>query len=435
MGPIQSLGELTSLLRRRAKMIAVVVFLGTLAALVVAMLGKPVFESIAVIQVQTPLVRDQTPGVADDVNASVARRLQQIEQRLMVSDYLIGIGERYELFPAGAGMSSIEKVLLMREMLWIESVAAVSFSERSDGAVAAIQVYARTNDRHSAAEMANEVSRDLIEQTERTQMTRAQEALSFFRAEEARLNAEALVLADQIAAFQIRNSEFLPANVDARRGERARLEEQVQNAERDILALRAEKATLEAEQMRRTSVRRIADIDDEVGTLQDGNAGARARLLELSALFNAAPGVQQEMAGMERDLAQIQDELRAIALRRADAEIGSRLEADNQAERFNLLEAAQPPDYQVSRSKRTTVMMGVIGSLVLALMIAYGQEIAHPVVRSAARMERALALRPVLTLPHVQSRAQRRHEMRIWAMGLGGAALTLAVAVIGLQLV
>lgn len=435
MGPIQSLSEMISLLRRRAKMIAVIVFLGTLGAVVLALLTKPVFESIAVIQVQTPLVRDQTPGVADDVNASVARRLQQIEQRLMVREYLLDLGERYALFADTPGMTDTEKVSLMREMLTIESIAAVSFTERSDGAVAAILINARANDRDAAAEMANEVSRDLIGQTERTQMSRAQETLTFFRTEEDRLNAEALALADQIAAFQIANSEYLPANVDARRGERARLEELVQNTEREILALRAEMTSLEGGPARRTSVRRIADISDEIARLQESNAGARARLLELRELFSTAPGLQQEMAGMERRLGQLQDELRAISLRRADAEIGSRLEADHQAERLTILEVAQPPDYQVSRSRRVTVMMGAVGSLLLALLIAYGQEITRPVLRNAARMERSLDLRPVMTLPYVQSRAHRRHEVRVWAMGLAGAVVTLAVAVIGLQLV
>lgn len=433
MGPIQSLSELINLLRRRAKMIAAIVFLGTFGAIVMAMLTKPVFEVSAVIQIQTPLVRDVTPGVADDVNATAARRLQQIEQRLLVRDYLLELGERYDLFANQPGMTTSEKLNFVRDSLWIESVAAVSFTERSDGAVAAIQIYARTNDRDTAAAMANEVSQDLILQTELSQIGRAQETLAFFRAEETRLNVETTEMADRIAAFQIENSEYLPANIDARRGERARLEEQVQNTEREILALRAEMATLQGGQVRRTSERRIADINDEISTLQDSNAGARARLLELRDLFTTAPGVQQEMAGLERGLAQLQDELRAISLRRADAEIGNRLETDHQAERFTLLEMAQPPDLQISRSKRAIVTMGLVGSVLLALIVAYVQEVARPVVRNAAQMERTLDLRPVLTLPHVHSRSHRRQEMRVWLFGLVAGILALAVAAIGLQ--
>lgn len=433
MGPIQSLSEFINFVRRRAKLIAAIVFVGTFGSIVLAMLTQPVFEASAVIQVQTPLVRDQTPGVADDVNATVARRLQQIEQRLMVREYLLDIGEQYDLFASAPGMTTSEKLTHVRDSLWIESVAAVSFTERSDGAVAAIQIYARTNDRESAAAMANQVSQDLIEQTERSQIGRAAEALTFFRAEEARIDAEAAEMADRIAAFQIENAEYLPDNVDARRGERARLEEQVQDAEREILALRAEMSALQAGPARRTSERRIADITDEISTLQDSNAGARARLVELRELFSTAPGVQQEMAILERGLTQLQDELRAIALRRADAEIGSRLETDNQAERFTLLEAAQPPDLQISRSKRAIVTMGLVGGLVVAFLIAYAQEVARPVIRNAARMERTLDLRPVMTLPQVHSRAHRRHEIRFWMFGLLGAIATLAAAVIGLQ--
>lgn len=433
MGPIQSLSEFINLLRRRAKMMAAIVFLGTFGAIVMAMLTKPVFEASAVIQVQTPLLRDSASGIGDDVNATVARRLQQIEQRLMVREYLLEIGERFDLFANQPGLTTSEKLTFVRDSLWIESVAAVSFTERSDGAVAAIQIYARTNDRGTAAAMANTVSQDLIQQTELSQIGRAQEALAFFRAEETRLSAEATEIADRIAAFQIENSEYLPANIDARRGERARLEEQVQNAEREILALRAEMATLQSGQVRRTSERRMADINDEISTLQDSNAGARARLVELRDLFTSAPGVQQEMAGLERGLVQVQDELRAISLRRADAEIGSRLETDNQAERFTLLEVAQPPDLQISRSKRVIVTMGLVGSLLLALIIAYGQEVARPVIRNAAQMERTLDLRPVLTLPQVHSRAHRRQERRVWGIGLVVGIVALAIAVIGLQ--
>ena len=134
---------------------------------------------------------------------------------------------------------------------------------------------------------------------------------------------------------------------------------------------------------------------------------------------------------MDRRMEQLQDQLTAASGQRREAELGARIETDQQSERFVLLEHALVPDYPVSTSRKKVAVLGLIGGLMLGIFIAYALEWLKPVMRTAERMERDLHLRPVISIPYTVPAQERRRRQLIWTLGLGlllVGAVSLAAA-------
>ena len=101
--------------------------------------------------------------------------------------------------------------------------------------------------------------------------------------------------------------------------------------------------------------------------------------------------------------------------------MGQMLEDRQQSDRFEVLETALVPEVSASQSRRKLVAVGAVASLIAGLIAAFAAEMMNPALRSAAQMERVLGIQPVVAIPPVKSRRDRRGR------GLGVAALVLAL--------
>ena len=98
-----------------------------------------------------------------------------------------------------------------------------------------------------------------------------------------------------------------------------------------------------------------------------------------------------------------------ISARRADAEMGNRLEANSQAERLIVIEPAVLPENPVAPSRKKIAALGTMVALMAALALAFGLELRRPVIRTAAQMQRELGLMPAVVIPlQVPVRALRQ---------------------------
>ena len=421
MGPIQSLNELLAVLRVRAGLIALVSVIGILLALFVALRSDAVYQARAIIQVQSAMLSD-----GESAQGSAARGLQQIEQRIMSRDNLLAMANRFELFE---GLTNQERADLMRASLTLNSVAAVAMGFGSDGAVSSLMILARADSAGTAADLANYVADMIVVLSTEFRVDRVRESTAFFRAEENRLAATLTAVEDQIEAFKIENFDLLPGNVAGRALELQALEERLRVVRREMTGLEAEIAELEAEATRVTTQRRLLILREQLDTRRIEETELDAAVGELQPMLRRLPQIERELSALERREEQLRAQLRATSERRAQAELGARLETDQQSERYELLEAAIVPDYPISRSKRVVVMMGVVASVGLALGLALVQEFLNPVLRTPSQLERAIGLRPVLTVPAFDTPQQRRKTAVGWISGLALAALA-AVAVI-----
>lgn len=421
MGPIQSLSELVAVLRARAGMIALVSVLGGLGALFVALSAEPVFQARAVIQIQSPIVAE-----IEAAQVSAARRLQQIEQRMMARDNLLALANRFAMFE---GLSDQERAGLMRAAITLSSTAAVNVGFGSDGAVSSLMILARADRAQTAADLANALASTMVALSAEFRFDRVREATAFFRAEEERITAELTAIEDRIESFRVEHFDLLPPNSAARASELLAHEERLRAARRELSGLEAEIADLASEATRVTTQRRLVQLRDQLDLRRLDEAELLGLIGTLQPMLRRLPQLERELAAMERREEQLRAQMRATSERLAQVELGARLEADQHAERYELLEGALVPDYAISRSRRTVLMMGAVASGGLALGLALMLELLNPVLRTGTQMERALGMRPVLTVPAFASGRARRRRVLGWMSGLGLAMLA-ALAVI-----
>ncbi len=427
MGPIQNLPELLSWLRRRWRTMVLLTVLGSLAGLIMALQTERLYSASAVIQVINPVIVATTEDGTGAAVPDVTRRVQMIEQRLMSREALVDLAQRYALFD-GMPLSQVEQVALMRQNFSITSIAAAQQGFTRDGSLSALIVSAADDDPATAAAIANELADALVQQSVDARQSNAQQALAFFRTEEARLESAIESLESEIAAYRSANESVLPDAVTLRREEQGRLTEDLLGLQQEISARRNELETLDARSQRAVTQRRITQLTEEIEQLTRQGALLSARIAEIQTLLQRAPEYEQQLIAMNRRMEQLQTQLTAAADRRREAALGAQIEVDQQAERFELLERALVPEHPVSRSRKKVAALGIIAGLMLGVMLAYAQEWLHPVLRSAARMERELQLRPVISIAYTLPRREIRRRQMIWAFG----GIVLAVGAVTL---
>ncbi|MFN3937274.1 MAG: DUF874 domain-containing protein [Gemmobacter sp.] len=421
MGPVQSLDELISMIRRRWFLLGLVTIAGTLATLWHVLGMARSYETAAVIQIEQPLVAG---GGAPQLPGTSARRLQQIEQRLFVRENMLAMIDRHDLFRDLTALTETEKVVLLRQSLRLEGVTSGSVPFGADQPVSALVIWATLDDPHKAAAVANDLAAAVLETSAATQAAQVRDTLAFYAEEEARIGAAMAAVEDELTAFKNANLDVLPAGLALRREELSRIETALREIETTRLPLVRELSVLEANTAPRSvELRQMATLRGQIESMNAQEARLRARLDEIEALIARAPAAETVLQGHERRLAQLQEQYLAVLQRRAEAETAQRLEANRQTERLTLLEPALPPDHPTRSGRRRVMAFGVFGSMIAALAVAFTLELRNPVIRSSRRLQRTVGLRPAIAIP-LMDEATGPMRGRILAV-LGLATLVL----------
>lgn len=416
MGQIQSLDDLIGMILRRRWLIALVTALGTLATVMVLLGRVPVWEAVAVLQVQSSTVsEDGTPAAGP--SSAAAQRLQAIEQRLTTRTSLLAVIERQGLY-RDLPLTDDEKVNLLRQSLRFQPVASVA--QAAYGAapvVSALLIIAQADSGDLAARVANDFSQSILDAGAEVQTARTRDALAFFREEEARIGAAMMALEAEVAAYRNAHADALPGQVDLRREEFLALEAELRTLGQERAALADEAARIVARgSPRETDRRQLALIDDRSAALAAQEVGLTARRASIEVAMARVPEVERALAAFQRQLDQLQGQYDVVTRRLAEADTARKLEERQQAERFALLERAVVPEQPVSGGRRTLAAAGAMASLMLGLGLAFVVDHLRPVIRTAAQMERMLDLRPVVVIPEMAARRSRRRSawLRWW---------------------
>ncbi|MGP9788713.1 hypothetical protein [Roseinatronobacter sp. NSM] len=413
MGPIQSLSELFAFLRRRVDMLFVAVGLGTILAAFVALQTAPVYQSHTVLSARLNTVSGEFASMTGVQNAP-ARLLQLVEQRLTTRENMLALAEKYDLF---VGLPTQDRVDATRESVTFLSREAVAIGFSRDGMLSSVIVQARADGGQKAADIANELAAMIIAETGAGREARARETLSFLREQLAQTEADLRDVAAEQRAFAALNPDAMPFNVELRRSELLQLTTTIQSTESEIVALESE---LAAQNRQGSTQRRLAQLRDQLTTRQTELRNLQSRRDELEPFFTRVAQIERDMAAIAQREERLQDSLRDISDQIASAETNLRLETGQQIAAFEVLETATPADYPISRSRKATVLIGVLGSAILAVVVAFLYEILRPALRSAGQVERETGMRPVLVLPELVMPADRR---RLRIARLSGAAL------------
>lgn len=406
MGSILSLADFFDLLRRRAGLILVLAGLGVAMSVVTALEQRHLYRSSEVIQVvQAKVAGDLARST---VEGSAARRLQSIEQRVMARDSVLEIIALHGLYADIPAMTPNEKIEALRSAVKITNQAAAGGSNGRDGAVSILTVSAEMPTAALAQEIAHEFAARTIALSRETRLEQARETLAFFSAREETLRAQVSRVEDAMAAFRRDNDLALPGTLSFRRDEIAGINQELLTIARE--RIRIERAAVQAQQTERqaTAVRKLADFNAELATLDAQVRLLEARKVELENSIQTSPQIDRQLGAFAREQEQLRAELDVAVARRTEAEVGYRLETQGQGEQLTVIEPASLSDYPFTRSRKKLVIAGAMVSVVLALAVAFLLDMMNPVMRTAAHMERDLGIKPVVSVPRMETRSKRR---------------------------
>lgn len=398
---------LLSVIRRRFWLLATIIAIGCVASVWYALNQPRAYEAVAAMQIRGPLVEEAAGGASRD---AVADQLALIERRLLARDNLVQLIETYDLFSDPPTLTMLEKIGLMRGSVRLEEIRADAPAFAPDaGTPAGLIITVQLGDPELAAAVANDLLGTVVAAGRRGLIEQARTAEDFFVEEEARLGAEIAELEAEITAFKQANAEGLPDNLDSLRSQLASLREAELEVERQLIALETNSDRQRAEVVAR-----------QRSLLENQQTLLAQRIAEIRATLARAPLIEQDYAALTRERRQMQDRFEVVTIRRAEAEMSRILEDRQNAEIFEVLETAVPSEYPVSRSRRALAMAGGLASVMVAAIVVALLEFLNPAIRTAAQLEKALQIRPVVTIPTVRTRWEVR---RRWIAGTFGLVL------------
>lgn len=452
---------------RRLPLVLTIIVLGVLTSFYLIVSSPRIYQASAVIQIDMPAAIDQ----GADSSLPASRRVQLIEQRLMARTNLREVVERLGLF-AGSPLSETEKLAALRSSTRIESIAAPGVSVDSRMSLAAIIITAQAETPATAAAIANDFANSVVNRDRENRQARILESQDYLRSEERRLNEQLSEQERKLVEFSARNEDSLPSSQEFLQTELARLAEMETTLDRDIMTLQRERLSLEAggmaaetrpsaslvqqirsaeielAQARRTLspdhpeiarleqtlarlnsgagsggsdvIRRQAElIEGQLASLSEQKAAIELRRTEIDGARARAPEVSRELETMNRQERRLQDRYNEISRQLAQVETQQMLMQNDQTERFVLLERALPPEYPAMSNRKKSAVMGVGGSMALALAVAFVLELLNPVLRRTEQFARATGTRPVVSLPYRLSAGDlRRRRLRVLYMVL-----------------
>jgi tyrosine-protein kinase Etk/Wzc len=407
MGQIQSLEELISLLLRRRWLVIAIAVMGMLGAVIFAKSRPNIYETAAVIQIESAQVSEGTPNGQQSVadGGGAAQVLQTIEQRLTTREALSAMIERHKLFADAPAMKPDEKLAALRSSVTLQMVDSAGGQAFGQGrTISAIIIFVHFSDPALAAALANDFAQGILDQSAAGQRARADQNVIFFKEEEARIFVAISAVESEMAAYKADNAEAMPDIVDAQRDEITSLDADLRQATQDLAGLKSEKSGIESKQTRReTDRRRLEVITAEMDVLDAKIAESRARKEEITASLRSSPETERVLANYDRSLAQLQSQYTVITERMAEAETTQRLAVNQQSGRFSLLERAITPEYPTGGGKKKIAIAGIIASLLAGIGLAFVLDLLKPVVRTANQMQRQLDLEPVVCIPEIRA--------------------------------
>ncbi|KPA21239.1 Chain length determinant protein [Shimia sp. SK013] len=420
MDRFQSLGEVLSMLRRRALLWVSVIAFGVLISLVYVLSLPREYETSATIQIEQPTIQTGESS-RGSLNAEMLQKLQIVEQRVMARDNLLAIIEKFGLY-RNAGLSDLQKVDLLRRAARVQHITNPQLRWRQDISPSALLVTVRMTDAALAANVANELVNNVLDQEEASRSARVRETLDFFDSEERRISAAIFTLEAEIAEFKRENAVILPGSVESLRTRLTDLQEIELEVQRQILSLQdggqAEASTIRGQ--------RVARLAEERALYQLEISGLEAQLA-------ATPAIEQAFSKLQRQLGKLEDQYEAVTIGKAQAEMNQMLEANRKSDSFAVLEVALPPDWPIAPSRKKILATGGMLSAAMALTLVFLAEMRSPVIWTRGQLERQLRLRAVAAIPVIETRRSRRNR-RILSLAKIGTVLAAATALAGIAL-
>ncbi|MFN3262673.1 MAG: GumC family protein [Pikeienuella sp.] len=174
---------------------------------------------------------------------------------------------------------------------------------------------------------------------------------------------------------------------------------------------------------KRQAQRQIERLEEQIASIELRSRTVAAEIDAVRQAIERAPEVEIELKALERQFSGLQAELGNAQAKRAAAATGEKLEVNQQAERFVVLEQAQVPSRPDSPNRPIIAGAGVGASLALGIGLVVLLELMNKSIRTAADLNARVGLRPIVVVPYIHTRRERRIRLARIAAVLGVLAI------------
>jgi succinoglycan biosynthesis transport protein ExoP len=225
---------------------ALLVFAASIAA---ALLWPPTYRSEATVLVEQPEIPEDLVNTL--ITDYVERRLESITRRVMVTENLLGIIERYGLYrDLRQRMPATEVVEEMRDDIRMEILSADVVDPRSGRttpSTVAFQVSFDYTDPETAQRVANELVSLYLNENLRQRRQRTTETATFLREERERVQQRLAELDRQFGEFKAANNGSLPDQILFVQQDLARTDQELRDLNRQLQTLQEREAYVQAQ--------------------------------------------------------------------------------------------------------------------------------------------------------------------------------------------
>lgn len=307
--PAMTLTEWVVALRRRSGMMAIL-FVSILAVMtLLAFLWPATYQSAGTILIEqqelpTDLVRSTISSYAD-------QRIQVISQRVMTTENLFKIIQKYDLYARERKTKAREKVLeKMKEDIGFKMISADVIDPRSGNPTKATIAFT-VSYKHRSAELAAKVANELVslylQQNIDSRKQRTADATSFLTDEAGRLDKDISEQQAAIATFKEKHANELPELAQTNLQMLTRIEDERRETDTRIRSLDQQIVYLDAQLAQINPTEQMyASTGERVMAPKDRLKYARSELARVSSLYSSGhPDVvrlKREVAGLEKSL-------------------------------------------------------------------------------------------------------------------------------------
>jgi uncharacterized protein involved in exopolysaccharide biosynthesis len=381
-----------AILKRRKLLLILPFILVLTVGFVVTMALPPVFRSEARILVESQQI--PTELVRPTVTAGAKERIQVIEQRVMTRENLLGVVEKFQLFPGKRqSLSGTELMDMMKARASLQPLELES--RRRNDLTIALTVSFEYEIPQIARSVANELVTLILNEDARNRTNRASETTRFLNREAKKLETDLGTIEGQIAELRRKSVDAVP--------ERVMLQ---------LTALRAE-------------------LSEKAGLYSSTHPELIRLKRQIAALEEVTTKVSQEsgLEALQNQRASIQKSLEAANQKLDAARLGESLERDQFSERLEILEQAVMPTKPVKPNRPKMLAM----VLALAMMAGVGSVVAAEVLNSSVRTSHdlySLADPNLITsIPFITTKAELARQKAFLRLGLIGS-LPVAIVVL-----
>ncbi|MFO1091086.1 MAG: hypothetical protein U1E46_16045 [Hyphomicrobiales bacterium] len=222
------------------------------------------------------------------------------------------------------------------------------------------------------------------------------------------------------------------------------LKQQIKSVEDQMAAL---PAVQDAPALTKERLAELAKTDPELGLVAQKIAAvdARSELLvqqrkgvedligKLRDIIARGPEVERGLTALDRQREGIQKQLEDIGTKYSAAQLGQKLEQDQQGERFEVIEQAVFPQEPVRPNRGKILALSFVLASASSFAAIFGVEFLNKSIRSSADLANTLYHRPLVLIPYITTRREIQQRRNRIIFGAASVVTCVALGLIGLH--